>query len=1054
MNFNGASGATSYEYRAGTDMGMNWTAATEEDTGYFFPAVLTPGTAYTLEMRGVNADGPGPSSNQATGTTAGAVSITGGALTPDPGTDKTCALGDDVEATLTFSRVVTVTGTPQLELDFGGTGKAATCAAVMQQTTVVCTYEVVAGDAAPAGVAIAANKLTRNGGTIRLGSGSTANTHYTVPLAHAALAADTNHKVDGVKPTLVTTGGGAPKRSSDGTKVILTFSEAIGAVDCTRITVKSGTTILSTTADSMSGSTVEISLTTALTSSDTSVTVELAADAVDDLAGNGNDAVAAASVTLTDDTAPALTGASTPSNTEVLLSCDEALDSSSIPDKSAFTVEVGGIVRPVSSVAMSGDMGLTLTLDSAFRPGDTLTVSYEPPATDPIQDEAGNDASSFTGKAVSNDLAPTAPDAPGNLVATAGSVVGEAALAWDTPWHNGSPIEKYQVRHVEGSVAGATWTDIPNSAPGEQNANRYVVAGLEPGTEYAFEVRAVNGVGPGPEATGKIVDSDPIPRAWLARFGRTVAGHVVDAVAERIEGSSGGGSHVMLGGQRVALDGVLNGTSPGGTAGRGDAVNRPVSRTLGGRELLLGSSFRLAAGDEGADGAGTAWTAWGRAAVSRFDGEADGLSVDGDVTTLTLGADAVRGRWLGGVALAHSTGEGGYRDHADTEDHAGQGSGKLESTLTSVHPCVRFRASERLTVWGGLGHGTGDLTLEVDAPGTQPRKTDTDMRMAAAGARGVLVSAAETGGFELAARVDSQLVRMRSDAASGSNGAGNLAATEARTSRLRVMLEGLHRIVREGGQTLTPSLEAGLRHDGGDAETGTGIEVGGGLGFSDPARGLAVTAKARGLLAHEDADYREWGVSGAVRIDPGAVGRGLSLTIAPASGAASGGAERLWSARDARALAANDAFENGAFENDAFEPAGRLEAEAGYGLAAFGGRGLATPFTRLSVSDAGDRTWRPGVRWSLGPDIAVGIEGARREPANGNAAEHEIGFRIGASWQNRGTQSRGPRRGEDWMGAGRRYQRPFDHVVVAFAGGELAHAGVGGPEMAAMGAAR
>ena len=87
----------------------------------------------------------------------------------------------------------------------------------------------------------------------------------------------------------------------------------------------------------------------------------------------------------------------------------------------------------------------------------------------------------------------------------------------------------------------------------------------------------------------------------------------------------------------------------------------------------------------------------------------------------------------------------------------------------------------------------------------------------------------------------------------------------------------------------------------GDAETGTGIELGGGLGFSDPARGLTVTAKARGLVAHEDTDYAaEWGVSGAVRIDPGAVSRGLSLNVSPAWGADGGGAERLWSAHDAR----------------------------------------------------------------------------------------------------------------------------------------------------------
>ena len=529
------------------------------------------------------------------------------------------------------------------------------------------------------------------------------------------------------------------------------------------------------------------------------------------------------------------------------------------------------------------------------------------------------------------------------------------------------------------------------------------------------------------EATGTIENSDPIPKAWLARFGRTVAGHVVDAVAERLEGSAGGGSQVTLGGQRVALDGALNGPSPGGgTAGGGDAregaraadtlaafvervsddgagtgrgrvnwregggedaANRPASRTLGGRDLLLGSSFLLTAGDEGT-GTGTAWAAWGRAAVSGFDGDADGLTVDGDVTTFTLGADAARGRWLGGVALAHSTGEGGFRDHADTQDHAGQGSGTLKSTLASVHPYLRFRASERLTLWGVLGHGTGDLTLELDTAGTKPRKTDTEMRMAAAGARGVLVSAADTDGFELAARGDARFERMRSDAVSGANGAGSLAASEAETSRLRFMLEGSHRIALEGGQTLTPTLEVGLRRDGGDAETGTGIEVGGGLRLSDPARGLTVTAKTRGLLAHEDTAYREWGASGSVKLDPGAGGRGLALSLTPAWGADSGGAERLWSARDARGLAANDAF----------EPAGRLAAEAGYGFGAFRGRGLATPFAGLSLSGAGDRTWRTGGRWTLGPGIRFSVEGTRSEPANDSAAEHGVAFRATLRW--------------------------------------------------------
>ena len=632
------------------------------------------------------------------------------------------------------------------------------------------------------------------------------------------------------------------------------------------------------------------------------------------------------------------------------------------------------------------------------------------------------------------------------------------------------------------ATAGADYTAMSGTltfTPGEtqETVNVTVLDDVHDDTEETLTLALTNAVGArvrDAEATGTIVNSDPIPQAWLGRFGRTVAGHVVDAVSGRLEGSADGGSHVTLGGRRLALDGA-GGAGPEGAArrgaGDGEAARQEApswerghlarmdtggpaatrvhsracgpggqdaraprdasrktwlecndagasrspgddwmhardahgTRTMTGRELLLGSAFHLTHGGE-ADGAGggasTRWTAWGRAAASGFDGEADGLSVDGDVTTFTLGADAARGRWLGGVALAHSTGTGGFRDPADTaspDSGTLESTGELESTLTSVHPYLRFRASERLSLWGVLGYGTGELTLETDGNGTGgSQNTDTSMWMTAAGARGVLLSAADHDGFELAARGDGQFVRMSSDAVSGSNGLGNLAgnlagnldASEAQTSRVRFLLEGSQRIALAGGQALRPTLEVGLRHDGGDAETGTGIELGAGVSYADPALGLTVEGKARGLLAHEDTDYREWGASGSVRIASDAAGRGLSLTLTPAWGADSGGAEGLWSARDARALAANDAF----------EPAGRLDAEVGYGLGAFGGRGLMRPFAGLSLSDAGTRIWRSGVRWRLEPDLSFGVEGARRGAANDDAAEHEIGFRLTARW--------------------------------------------------------
>ena len=150
--------------------------------------------------------------------------------------DATNGIGLLIEATVTFSAAVDITGSPQLELDFAGTAKAAACTAATNTTTMVCGYRVAVGDVAAGGVAIAANKLTLNGGTIT----ATGSTTVNADLDHGAVLIDANHKVDGIRPTLVTTGSDAPTTSTDGTQVILTFSENLGSVDRTKITIGIG----------------------------------------------------------------------------------------------------------------------------------------------------------------------------------------------------------------------------------------------------------------------------------------------------------------------------------------------------------------------------------------------------------------------------------------------------------------------------------------------------------------------------------------------------------------------------------------------------------------------------------------------------------------------------------------------------------------------------------------------------------------------------------------------------------------------------------------------
>ena len=483
-------------------------------------------------------------------------------------------------------------------------------------------------------------------------------------------------------------------------------------------------------------------------------------------------------------------------------------------------------------------------------------------------------------------------------------------------------------------------------------------------------------------ATGTITNDDELPKAWLARFGRTVAGQVVDAVGARLEGPAS--PHVTAGGielgQARSGDTLRNLALAGGA--RVDSASEPLARVRSraisptAREVLAESRFHLRS--EGTAG-GPALSAWGRVATGGFDGEVDDTRIDGTVTTAIVGADVERGRMTAGAAVSYSRGDGEFaatgRLASDRER------GEVESTLTSVHPYLRARLSERTAVWAMAGVGAGKLTL-TEKGGT-PIRTDIRMRMGAVGAKGTLVPAPESGGLELSVKSDAFWVRSSSDAVR-SRTAGNLQAAEADATRVRLVLEGERVFTLDGGGTLTPTIEMGARHDGGDAETGAGFELGTGVRYATDQ--VRIEGSAHALVAHERRGYREWGASGSIRIDPGTFGRGVSLTVAPSVGATPNAVDRLWSLRDARSLARSG-------RRDARS---RLEAELGYGLRARAGRGVTTPYTGLSLSEGGRREMRVGARWAVAPDFAMGLEAARSDrdqEASGNALRAQVAMR-------------------------------------------------------------
>ena len=520
-------------------------------------------------------------------------------------------------------------------------------------------------------------------------------------------------------------------------------------------------------------------------------------------------------------------------------------------------------------------------------------------------------------------------------------------------------------------------------------------------------------------ATGTISNTGPIPKAWIARFGRTVADQVLDAVEGRMRAGRHPGAEVSLAGERIGLGPMLGagGDAPasGATQAReaeaprvaGDMADWPKAGTdletqsfgertgstgrewtMGDRDLLLSSSFSVMAETEGKGFV----SIWGRGSVTRFDGREGTLSLDGEVASAMLGTDWSHGRWTTGLLVSHSLGEGGYRDGSETD---GAGNGTISATLTGLYPWMRHAFSERLEAWGVAGYGEGSQTLE---PGDGPAiRTDLDLWMAAAGLRGTVLDGGNDG-LTLTAKTDTMIVQTSTNAVSGPI-TGNLAAAAAEVTRLRLGLEGALPVRLTDGSILTPGFEIGMRHDGGDAETGFGKDIGASLTWADPKRGLAAELRGRGLLTHEAKGFRERGLSGSFSWDPvdGERGPRLSLTQT-VGGTSSGGAGALFGRRTLEELA-----DNGGGKDDL--QSRLLELRFSYGLAAFDDRFTWMPEAGVGLSDTG-RDYSLGWRLLRGgvgahDDGAFELSFAARRHENDSddtRPMHEVGLQLSAHW--------------------------------------------------------
>ena len=454
----------------------------------------------------------------------------------------------------------------------------------------------------------------------------------------------------------------------------------------------------------------------------------------------------------------------------------------------------------------------------------------------------------------------------------------------------------------------------------------------------------------------------------LPQVMRVMTAGTVDAVSARIEQAISGrpsSRAFSIAGASTFSDALL----ANGQALESDAFEL--------ERLLAGSSFTLplnAAGSGGGVRIGNL-TLWGSGDYRSFSGgSGSSISYDGDVASANVGFDtSLSEDLLAGMSVAQAQGTVDYTDSFAL-------AGELESTLTSVNPYLGWRSPGGVNLWATAGHGWGEVEVDDETAGLQA--SDLTQQMMAVGVSGELLKSDEgSQGGSTSLRIKAETAFTRADV----DGSGTLESTTLRASRHRLVLEGLG--VRElaSGAAFTPSFEVGMRRDGGDGETGTALEAGGGLRYSDPETGLIVESRARTLIGH-DGDYEEWGVSGLIQLDPGPGGRGLAFTVQPAWGRTAGGVQRLW----------NSGVIGGAGLAD--QAGRRMSAEIGYGLAAAPGLGVVTPYAGLEFAGEGARWWRMGTRWRVAPDASLSLEGTRRDATDDEGPEHGLMLRGGMRW--------------------------------------------------------
>lgn len=377
-----------------------------------------------------------------------------------------------------------------------------------------------------------------------------------------------------------------------------------------------------------------------------------------------------------------------------------------------------------------------------------------------------------------------------------------------------------------------------------------------------------------------------------------------------------------------------------------------------GTPLLIGESGEV----NGAIG-----TLWGFGFTAGGDyrsmGSGQGAEVgwDGDMITGHLGFDVrpVRELLLGLTA--------GASQATTTFEVDGQ-RGLLDHRMISASPYFSWVLFPGMWWWATASYGVGEAEMaDRDEPGVARPHAGSSSLLS--GALGWNVNVIDTPGHDPGSRVG---VAVRGEGTLNhfkvDSSRGDMPDLEMNTWRGRLMVQGTYEQPFNDSVYMIPTLEAGVRYDGGQAASGAGVEVGGRFRYEDQSVGLTLEAHGRALVPLDDTS-REWTAGGLVRISSDRDGFGPFLNVTPSFEPV----ESIASVPTAELISRQ----------------GRVDAELGYdGLQVDGVPGLLTPYGAVTLADGGSSSYRWGSRLTLTDDLALNLEAQHERAHIAAATEH------------------------------------------------------------------